>query len=191
MYFGATVRLSRDASKWATKILPALASFTSNCDSSLVCQNKTRQAGGGGALVNGFCKSCQDTFELGREESAKTKVYSYSSFSSKVETIDEKLLHNHHPNDGRKYLSHHEKHSPPKGNTWFHFFIHSNFLSSQDIQLYEMNAWHKHKQKSDKSVSALKKRRFATHRNPNLLQNHTKFRFNRGLQPTWNTQLNF
>ena len=154
MYFGATGRLSRDASKWATKILPALkASFTSSCDSSLVCQNKTRQAGGGGALVNGFCKSCQDTFELGREESAKTKVYSYSSFSSKVETIDEKLLHNHHPNDGRKYLSHHEKHSPPKGNTWFHFFIHSNFLSSQDIQLYEMNAWHKHKQKSDKSVS--------------------------------------
>ena len=56
MYFGATGRLSRDASKWATKILPALkASFTSNCDSSLVCQNKTRQAGGGGsALVNGF-----------------------------------------------------------------------------------------------------------------------------------------
>ena len=55
MYFGATGRLSRDASKWATKILPALASFTSNCDSSLVCQNKTRQAGGGGgALVNGL-----------------------------------------------------------------------------------------------------------------------------------------
>ena len=55
MYFGATGRLSGDASKWATKILPALASFTSNCDSSLVCQNKTRQAGGGSsALVNGF-----------------------------------------------------------------------------------------------------------------------------------------
>ena len=80
MYFGATGRLSRDASKWATKILPALASFTSNCDSSLVCQNKTRQAGGGGALVNGFCKTCQDTFELGREESTKTKVYLFKLF---------------------------------------------------------------------------------------------------------------